>query len=317
MNDELNLEQMQEIESGACSTVYRYGDKALKLLNESGRKIANEHTPDKLVGTKNGTFVFPEKIIKDANGEIIAYIMEIVEGKGFIDDDVIKKIDIAELIQAILQVESDLREISRSGIITNDMNHKNIMWDDKSKRIKIIDTENFIINENLSEQEIYVNNLSEFNLSIKMSLGCMGSTEFEKLRNNPKFSELYQQYMVQEILEEAPSTTQLISCLVDIAKDIYGKDFKTLEEIEQIMREKGDWIETVIDEDYGSVELEEFLGNISESYGDDGTEIIVFSEQEIAEGTKDIPGNRKEKSKRKVENDIKEFEKADIDNLLE
>ena len=220
---------------GACSIVYKYKGKAVKVLNENGRQMADTESVRKMIGKKNDTFVFLEQVMEDDENTV--YVMEIVEGKGFIDDDIIKQLNIPELIKAIHKVETDIHQISEEGIVTNDMNHKNIKWDFENKRVRIIDTDSFIKNEELSAERIYAKNLEEFNLSIRMILGCLGSENFEILRQSPEFSERHMQYVTQEFLGKAPSIIPLIEILVEVAEKQYGRKFGSLQEIEQVIEE--------------------------------------------------------------------------------
>lgn len=127
------LSSLEKIGKGACADVYKYGDKALKVLNESGKAMANLQETSKLVGIKNDTFVLPEEILTDATGKAIVYVLELVNGQAFIDDGVIKKIDFDTLKGAITKVEQDLQQLSTNKVVCDDLNHKNIMWNSKER----------------------------------------------------------------------------------------------------------------------------------------------------------------------------------------
>lgn len=127
------LSTLEKIGKGACADVYKYGDKAIKVLNESGKAMTNLQETSKLVGTKNDTFVLPEEILTGVNGEVIGYVLELVDGQAFIDDNIIKNIDFDTLKGAIEKVEQDLQQLSANKIVCYDLNHKNIMWDAKER----------------------------------------------------------------------------------------------------------------------------------------------------------------------------------------
>lgn len=127
------LGSLEKIGKGACADVYKYGDKALKVLNESGKVLTNLQETSKLVSIKNNTFVLPEEILTSADGEVIGYILELVDGQGFIDDNVIKNIDFDTLKRSIAKVEQDLQQLSANKVVCDDLNHKNIMWDSKER----------------------------------------------------------------------------------------------------------------------------------------------------------------------------------------
>lgn len=127
------LNSLEKIGKGACADVYKYGDKALKVLNESGKAMANLQETSKLVGIKNDTFVLPEEILTDTTGKAIVYVLELVNGQAFIDDSVIKNIDFDTLKGAITKVEQDLQQLSTNKVVCDDLNHKNIMWNSKER----------------------------------------------------------------------------------------------------------------------------------------------------------------------------------------
>ena len=127
------LSTLEKIGKGACAEVYRYGDEALKVLNESGKTMANLQETSKLVGIKNDTFVLPKEILTGADGKAIGYVLELVDGQAFIDDNVIKNIDFDTLKRSIAKVEQDLQQLSANKVVCDDLNHKNIMWDSKER----------------------------------------------------------------------------------------------------------------------------------------------------------------------------------------
>lgn len=127
------LSTLEKIGKGACADVYKYGDKAIKVLNESGKAMTNLQETSKLVGTKNDTFVLPEEILTGVDGEVIGYVLELVDGQAFIDNNIIKNIDFDALKGAIEKVEQDLQQLSANKIACDDLNHKNIMWDAKER----------------------------------------------------------------------------------------------------------------------------------------------------------------------------------------
>ena len=127
------LSTLEKIGKGACADIYKYADKALKVLNESGKAMANLQETSKLVGIKNDTFVFPEEMLISADGKVTGYILELVNGEEFIDDNIIKNIDFDTLKETISKVEQDLQQLSSNKVVCDDLNHKNIMWDSKQR----------------------------------------------------------------------------------------------------------------------------------------------------------------------------------------
>lgn len=127
------ISTLEKIGVGACADVYKYGNKALKILKESGKKMTNLQETSKLVGIKNNTFVLPEQILTGTDGKVIGYVLELVNGEAFIDNNIIKNIDIDTLKKAIEKVERDLKQLSDNKVVCDDLNHKNIMWDSKER----------------------------------------------------------------------------------------------------------------------------------------------------------------------------------------
>lgn len=128
-----DLHTLEKIGKGACSDVYKYGNMALKVLNESGKAMTNLQEVSKLVGIKNDTFILPEEILIDTEGKVIGYVLELVDGQAFIDDNIIKNIDFNTLKRSIAKVEQGLQQLSANKVVCDDLNHKNIMWDSKER----------------------------------------------------------------------------------------------------------------------------------------------------------------------------------------
>lgn len=127
------LSTLEKIGKGACADVYKDGDKVLKILNEIGKSMTNLQETSKLVGIKNDTFVLPEQILTGIDGKVIGYVLELVEGQAFIDDNIIKNTDFDALKGAIAKVEQDIQQLSANKVVCDDLNHKNIMWDYKER----------------------------------------------------------------------------------------------------------------------------------------------------------------------------------------
>ena len=70
-SEELN--EMEQLGRGACSTVYKYGtDLVIKVLNEKGMQLHDEDEFSNLVGIKNGTCIFPKNKV-NIDGKFQAY----------------------------------------------------------------------------------------------------------------------------------------------------------------------------------------------------------------------------------------------------
>ena len=194
------LSQMQQLGRGACSTVYRYNEgKAIKVLNDKGLELHNKDEFFKMVGIENDTCVFPKEII-EIDGKFYGYTMEYIQGQEL--QNVVKKIDMPTLLAAIAKVEGDLVELSANKVLFQDLNQGGLMWDEKEGCIKIIDTDFFVIKEDIQEKQAYSHNISSFNSMIEMELGILngqGTKLSEYLLKNPEYSQLYSKYIIYSL----------------------------------------------------------------------------------------------------------------------
>lgn len=80
-------------------------------------------------------------------------------------------------------------------------------------------------------------NLEQFNNQIELVLGNSGNTKMQVLRNDPRFAEVQRKYVIGQMRGQNPSVITLIDCLVNIAEEKFGREFSSLQEIEQTIQE--------------------------------------------------------------------------------
>ena len=239
------LSQMQELGRGACSIVYKYGtDFVIKALNEKGIELHNENEFSSIIGIENSTCVFPKNRV-EIDGSFRGYTMDYVQGVPL--HEIIKKIDIPTLISAIKNVESDLKQLSSEKVLFQDLNQGGIMWDEAENRIKIIEK-----NETITEEQCYSANITSFNSMIEMELGILngqGVKLSEYLQNNPEFSKLYTKYMIYSLNGKNMSVTELVDKAVEIFKNDFGTKVNSIEEMQQLIGERTEIKESEITEE--------------------------------------------------------------------
>lgn len=233
------LTQLQELGRGACSIVYKYQPNlVIKALNQKGIELHNEDEFSNLIGISNNTCVFPQNRV-EIDGEFKGYTMECVQGVPL--HEVIKKMNIATLIQSVKNVEDDLRQLSEDKILFQDLNQGGIMWDDSAGKIKIIDTDFFEKNKNIEPEQCYSANITSFNSMIEMELGIIngqGTKISEYLQREPEFSKLYTKYMIYSLNGRNMSITQLIEKAVEIFERKFEVKINSFEEMESLIGEK-------------------------------------------------------------------------------
>ncbi len=233
------LKKMPQIGRGACSIVYEYReDLVIKALNEKGMEMYNEEEFSNLIGIENDTCVFPKDRVK-IDGKFQAYTMEYVKGAKL--SDTIKQIEIQKLQLAIKKAENDLKKMASDKILIKDLNQGSIIWDEQKENIKIIDTDFFEKNENITEQQCYNANINAFNNILEMELGFLngqGTKLSEYLQCNEEFSKLYKKYMIYSLNGKNISITELLDKAVEIFESDYEIKTNNIAQIENILNEK-------------------------------------------------------------------------------
>ena len=248
-----DINEFQNLGGGACATVYKFSDDlAIKIFKEKGMELHDEETFSKLVGVENDTCIFP-KCRVDLDGKFQGYAMQYVNGSML--SDIIKSIDINALIEAINKAEEDLKILATNKILLNDLNQGGLMWSDERK-IKIIDTDFFKQNKDISEEQAYSHNLESFNSMIEMELGILsGQTNIviDFLQSNDEYSKLYMDYMLSSLKGNTMSVTELLSKALEIFKSEFGIDVSNINEMEKFLKENN-----LVKQDEGQVDIPVF-----------------------------------------------------------
>lgn len=170
INSEM-LNKMQVLGRGACSVVYKYGDnQVVKVLNESGMQLHNEEQFEQLLRINNDICAFPQNKV-EIDGKFQGYTMEFVDGQQL--QEKVGEINLDTLIGAIKKAEQDIRNLAQDKVFFQDLNQGGIMWEEKSDRIKIIDTDFFEVHEDFEVEECFNANMASFNTMLEMELGIM------------------------------------------------------------------------------------------------------------------------------------------------
>lgn len=243
------LSQLQNLGGGACATVYKFSDDlALKIFKEKGIELHDEETFSKLVGVENETCIFPKCRVK-IDGQFQGYAMQYVNGSMLADT--IKNIDLKTLIEAIQEAEKDLRLLATDKILINDLNQGGLMWSNEGK-IKVIDTDFFQKNEDITEEQAYSHNLESFNSMIEMELGILsGQTNIliDFLQSNAEYNKLYMDYMLSSLKGDNMSVTELLSKALELFKNEFGIVAHSIEDMETILKEKNLGIQQKVETD--------------------------------------------------------------------
>lgn len=172
------LSSLEKIGKGACADVYKYGDKALKVLNESGKAMVNLQETSKLVGIKNDTFILPEEILTGADGEVIGYILELVDGQAFIDDNIIKNIDFDTFLANIAE-EKFGKEFSSLQEIEQAIQKSEIQQEDESKIVSFEEYKNS--KQQITEQQTESIGISQIGIKQKIANFLADKTLLRKI----------------------------------------------------------------------------------------------------------------------------------------
>lgn len=238
------LNRLTKINEGACAIVYKYDTKtAIKVLKDNINGMYELKEFEKIVGIKNDTFVFPQKIVS-INGEFSGYLMEYVD--GYLLDNVISGIDINTLIESIKKVETDLKKISNDKIVIEDLNQGSLMYDRKTNRIRIIDTDFYTKQENAITEDCYAYNIKQFNTMIQMELGILNGQETNILRylqSKLEYQALDKELLIQSLQGKSVTVIKYIEKALDIFEQDFGIRPNSFHEMSILLKEKYGTIE--------------------------------------------------------------------------
>ena len=224
------VKNLPSLGEGACATVYRYNNEAFKIFKETG-EIPSYEELMQIIGINNEACVFPKDVLVDERGQMVGYVMEYIEGTRLADN--IGQINIQSLQLAISKIEQELQLLANNKVLFNDFNIGNVMWEDKTQTIKIIDTDFFQRNQQLTSEQVFHHNLGDFNTQVETMMGVMQGEFADYLRNSESFNEIYNKYMQRQFRGDNVSINELISAIKSVTEKDFGKEFSTLGEMKQ------------------------------------------------------------------------------------
>jgi hypothetical protein len=153
----------------------------------------------------------------------------------------VDEIDLDTLINAIKQAEQDIRSLAQDKVFFQDLNQGGIMWDEKNRRIRIIDTDFFEVNKDFDVNECFNANITSFNTMLEMELGIMSGQSkklSEYLHSNQQFSNVYREYMLESLMGKESSVVSLIQIAREVMKNEFGVIPQNLAEMRELVGEQ-------------------------------------------------------------------------------
>jgi len=223
------IKNLEKIGSGGCSVVYKDGNTVYKILKEESKRFYsryyNKEALENLKSINNDTFVFPDEILENSDGELLGYSMDFIE-MDYLRDS-IKNLSFEKIERIMNKAEEEVKKLTQNNIMINDMHEANIMYDLKSEEIKIIDTDFFAKNKEMDEAELNLFNNNKFSGVIKDVLGIdikVYTMENEKINN-----------LVNELGEEK-SVSNMINIYIKVLEEEFGKKFNNIGEIQEAFK---------------------------------------------------------------------------------
>lgn len=233
------IEELEKIGEGKCANIYRNDSIVYKILKENSdsKRFYSKEMLQQLIGVKSDLCVFPNEILEDNNGNLLGYSMDLVSGRKM--KDIIAMLPFEQLQSVIAKAEHDVGEISKQGIIFDDMHDDNVMWNEETQRIQIIDTDFFKKTEN----NLNLNNINyqrfarTIQYMIDSRIDRYGKTENEEL------IPFYDLTNLKNKDGKQLSINEYISNLKSSIENDFGRRFNNLNEIEVALQEKQDEFE--------------------------------------------------------------------------
>lgn len=143
---------------GRC--YYFNDDKVLKKFKDPINFI--EANLKKMVGLQNDSYVFPEILIYKER-ELWGYIMERVRGMALLSNQ--NNLCFLALIESLDKLYCDTLEISKLGIVADDLAARNMTYD-QDKKLRVYDTDFYQVKKRKSIKDVYASNLASLNQAI-------------------------------------------------------------------------------------------------------------------------------------------------------
>lgn len=143
-----------------------------------------------------------------------------------------------------------------------------MLWDEKNKRIRIIDTDFFVKSNDITEQQSYNSNIGDFYSEIEMELGILNGQDSEILsflQDNAEYNELENKILIESLFSEEHTVS--VTDLIKKAEEIFEQEFnvhaKSFKEMEDIISRRS-----------FKTKREQFIDELSFSNGNSNSQMI-------------------------------------------
>lgn len=230
-----DIEGLEKIGEGKCADIYTNGNTVYKILKENSdsRDFYSKEMLQHLVGIKSDLCVFPNEILEDNNGNLLGYSMNFVPGKKM--KDVIGMLSFKQIQATIENAKHSIKAISEQGILFDDLHDDNVMWNEETQNIQIIDTDFFKKADNISDLNDI--NYQKFSNTIRYMINVRvyqyGRTVNEEL------IPFYDTTRLSSTKDEKPlPINEYILNLKSVIEKDFGRQFDNLNEMEIALQEK-------------------------------------------------------------------------------
>ena len=143
-----------------------------------------------------------------------------------------------------------------------------MLWDENSKKIRIIDTDFFMKSNDITEQQSYNSNIGDFYSEIEMELGILNGQDSEILsflQDNAEYNELENKIIIESLLgkEHTVSVVDLIKKAVEIFEQEFNIHVKSFKEMEDIISRRS-----------FKTKRKQFIDELSFSNGNSNSQIV-------------------------------------------
>lgn len=222
------IENSKKVGAGKCADLYKKNEEVYKLIKQDAKRLYSK-TIESLIGIKNRTCVFPNDLLVDENNQLIGYTMDYVQGTKL--KDIFSQIPFEQMKEIINQAELGITEISENKILFDDFHFENMMWDSEEKCIKIIDTDFFKKDEDISSIGATKSNISKFNENMETVIGLDDYILKKYLSQNKEYKDFYKEWKNRYANGEQLNIYELIEKIKSIAETDFDMKFNSISEI--------------------------------------------------------------------------------------
>jgi len=163
------LKTFEASKYGSTSTIYEYNTMLIKIFKDAFIKEMLEYNDEFLINHKLIKKLDVKNIVKMKkaliyNKYFFGYTMEKFPGNRIIE--IPEDTTFENLKKSLLQVEEDIKLLSKNNIIAYDINTSNLLYDSISNTSYIVDTDCYIIDMTESIDRITLDNKIELSLAV-------------------------------------------------------------------------------------------------------------------------------------------------------